>query len=94
MMWIENWSLKGSGGGPYDPPETRRYTVSGQVFGNPKFNDGERITTSYLVAVSGCEVETHSGSVYRLGRLSDEYMEWCRENGCHIPTPDKPIKSL
>jgi len=91
---IENWSLKGNNGGPYDPPETRRFKVSGRVFGNPKFDEGERITTSHIEAVSGIEVSTHSGSVYQLGRPSDEYLEWCREEGCHVPTPDEPIKSL
>ncbi len=91
-MRIENWSL--SDWGPYDLPENQRFKVSGQVFGNPKFFDGDRITTSFLVAVSGCEVSTYSGSVYRLGKPSDDYMEWCRENGCHVPTPDQPIKLL
>jgi len=91
---IENWSLKESGGGPYDPPETRRFKVSGQVFGNPKFDEGKRITTSYIEAVSGIEVSTHSGSVYQLGSPDPDYMLWCRENGCHIPTPNEPIKSL
>jgi len=91
---IVNWSLKGSNGGPYDPPETRRFKVSGEVHHSPRFADGERITTSYLVGISGIEINTFSGSVYHLGRPSDEYMEWCQANGYHIPTPDEPIKSL
>lgn len=89
---IENWRLVGDQQGLYDAPETRRLQISGQVFGNPKHTAGKRIITSHLVAVSGCEIETVSGSVYQLGRPADEYVEWCRENGCHVPTPDEPIK--
>lgn len=92
-MHIENWSLK-SNQGLYNAPETRRFQILGQVFGHPKYHDGEVITTSYIFAINGCEIETHSGSIYRLGSPDPNYMLWCQENGCHIPTPDEPIKSL
>lgn len=91
---IENWSLVGGELRQYDPPELTRFSIAGQVFGNPKFDEGKRITTSAIVAISGCEVETHSGSIYQLGKPSDDYMLWCQENGYHIPTPDEPIKLL
>ena len=93
-MRIENWYLGGNQQGLYSAPETRRNTISGQVFGNQKFHDGKWITTSWIVAISGCEIETVSGSVYQLGSPDGQYMEWCRENGCHIPTPDEPIKLI
>jgi hypothetical protein len=89
---LHNWSVRANTLGPYDPPETRRITVSGAVFHSLKFQDGERITTSYIVGVSGVEINTHSGSVYRLGTPNEDYMDWCRENGCHVPTPEEPIK--
>jgi hypothetical protein len=95
-MRIENWHLSGHVVGLYDPPETQRLQISGQVFGspNPRFPDGKRITTSDLVSVEGRDVTTRSGSVYTLGKVSEEYMEWCEKEGCHVPTWDEPIKLL
>ena len=94
MMRIENWSLVGCQRGQYDAPETQRFQVSGQVFGSLKHYEGKRITTSFLVALNGCDITTFSGSVYQLGRPDEKYVEWCQENGCHVPTEEEPIKSL
>ncbi len=90
-MRIENWSLVSRRLGTYVAPELARVSIQGRVFGHPRFDEGEEITTSYLEAVSGCEVTTHSGSIYWLGSPSDEYTEWCRENRCRL-TPDEPIR--
>jgi hypothetical protein len=91
-MRIINWSLQGVQSSPYDAPETRVVRISGQVFGHPKFYHGKRITTSNIVSINGCEITTLSGSVYQLGRPDEKYVEWCREQGCHIPTEEEPIK--
>jgi len=89
---IENWNVRSVARDEYDPPEVQGILVSGMVFDSPKFDDGTRITTSTVVAISGNEVNTRSGSVYRLGNPNPDYMIWCVENGCHIPTPKEPIK--
>lgn len=88
---LENWHVRGAQDS-YTPPELQRLTVGGQVFDSLKFTDGERIKTSFIVAISGREIKTHSGSVYTLGRPDNAYVTWCQENGCHVPTPDEPIK--
>jgi hypothetical protein len=64
------------------------------VFHISKFDDGKRITTSYVIAINGIEIKikTYSGSTYRLGQPDPKYVDWCRENGHHVPTPEEPIK--
>jgi hypothetical protein len=89
---LDNWSVRSDAPGPYEAPETKGIQVSGNVFFSPKLKDGERVTTSYVVAISGLEISTSNGSIYRLGMPDEGYMEWCREHDCHIPTPEEPIK--
>lgn len=66
-MRIENWSLVVVG-----KDETQ--SLSGQVFGNPKFNDGQFVTTSRIVGKnSQNEVITKSGNSYELGQIKRDY---------------------
>ena len=89
---IENWSTTG-GGSPYDAPELQRISIQGKVYGHPgRFEDGHPIRTSDIVKVVGSEVHTHSGSVYTLGEPSPAFVQYCIHNGCHVPTPEQPIK--
>lgn len=90
---IEDWAIEG-GGSPYDPPELRSFYLKGKMYGHHIFGDGKSIRTSSIVAVNGIIVTTHSGSVYQLGKPNDSYVEWCRQNDHHVPTPEEPIKLL
>jgi hypothetical protein len=92
---IENWSMTG-GGDPYQPPECQNLSLQGKVYGHPspRFEDGKFIRTSDIVKVVGSEVHTHSGSVYTLGEPKPAYVDWCRANDHHVPTPEEPIKLL
>ncbi|MHC4297965.1 MAG: hypothetical protein ACYS7Y_11730 [Planctomycetota bacterium] len=91
-MRIENWSVFGANADPYQAPETQRVYLQGEVYGHPRFTDGEFVYTSHVVSVDGPVVTTKSGSVYTLGEPKPDYVEWCRETGCHVPTQDEPIK--
>jgi hypothetical protein len=89
-MRLENWAIT-SVGGEYDPPECRRRQIQGCVYDHPTRPDGEYIRTSDVRAIEGCEVTTRN-SVYTLGEPDPKYVEWCRQNGCHVPTPEQPIE--
>lgn len=89
-MRIENWSIVAEND-PYTPPEQICRSVEGEVFGNPKFEDGTFVHTSGIRKVDGPRVTTRSGSVYTLGTPAAAYIEWCRRNNCHVPTPEEPI---
>ena len=89
-MRLENWSVTGSAD-LYTPPERQSRRLQGEVYDNPKFEDGERIYTSLIMVVDGNVISTRN-SVYTLGEPDPKYVEWCQENGHHVPTPELPIK--
>ena len=91
MIRLENWSVVSGGGSPYDPPECQKISLKGEVYGYPRFDDGEKITTSYVKNVDG-RVVTTNNTIYTLGEVDLSYAEWCQANGCHVPTPEQPIK--
>lgn len=72
-MKLENWSINFSAGDPYTAPEQLACHASGQVYGNPKFEDGTVVSTSRIVDVSDSGVTTKSGSFYELGEPHPDY---------------------
>jgi len=70
-MRIENWAVVSIIDCPFTAPALR-----GQVFGNPRFEDGQYVFTSSIGSKSDQdEVVTMSGSVYELGQASPAYEE-------------------
>lgn len=94
MFRLENWEMSGKFDPAFTAPEAQLYLITGEVYGHPDFMDGEPITTSSIEGAVGNIVTTHSGSEYELGQPDMTYVMWCEEAGCHIPTPDEPIKML
>ena len=76
MIRIENWVVSLYPSDPYTPPELKSQVLSGEVFGHPRFEDGDVITTSALTGLNEAgEVVTLSGSAYSLGVPRTEYEE-------------------
>jgi len=90
-MRLENWLVTGTAD-PYLSPELQRKQISGEVYGHPTRPNGRRILTSAILRIDG-NVITTGNSVYTLGEPDPVYVEWCRENGHHVPTPEQPIKA-
>lgn len=91
MVRIENWHVS-MVGDIYTPPECYVPILCGQVYGHPRFPDGDDINTSDIVNVNGREVTTRSGTLYILGEPSAKYVQWCKDKGHHVPTDETPIK--
>ena len=90
---LENWSVVS----PFEDADPYREPwqfLSGEVYGHENYDDGTEITTSRIIEVRGRFIETSSESVYELGKAGKFYVEWCKEQGCHIPTEEEPIKLL
>jgi len=72
-MRLENWSIV-TDASPYTAPELCVPRVRGNVYDNPRFDDGEIIVTSELKAFKGKNtIITNSGSHYELGKVDEEY---------------------
>ena len=71
---LENWSVVVSpDNNPYTPPELQKQCLHGEVYGHPRFGNGEAVTTSVITNIKNGCVHTHSGSVYCLGDPSQQY---------------------
>jgi hypothetical protein len=79
MTTIINWSVV-SDNAPYLAPELREKRLQGQVYGHPHKENGSRVTTSSIVAVSGRKVTTRTGTTYHLGKIAKGYRKWLRKN--------------
>jgi len=87
---LEDWAVVTDD--PYSPPEVAWQQLQGRVYGHEKRPDGQQIITSLMNKVEWRLVTTSSGSVYKLGTPAKEYMEYCKSEGCHVPTEEEPIK--
>jgi len=88
---LENWRVVCTGAA-YMAPEARSLKLGGNVYGHPGFIDGNPITTSSIIEVSGRRVRTRS-RVYLLGTPSPDYVAWCKKNGIDPPTFNEPIRT-
>jgi hypothetical protein len=72
-MKLENWSVVCKNYDPYLAPELYQSALYGNVFGHPRFDDGDGVTTSSLVGKQGEIIITKSGSEYELGIVDPDY---------------------
>lgn len=91
-MKLENWGVIGSVLDPYMPPELQVKMLVGVVDDHPTLGKNAEIRSSRIEKVEGNKVTTYSGSVYELGTPHPEFVEFCKLNGVHVPTPEEPIK--
>lgn len=72
MIMLKNWSVFASNDNGFRPPEMLRFHLQGNVYGHPRFNDGDPVNTSRIVGLKDYgdhkEAETKSGTVYCLFR--------------------------
>lgn len=70
MMRLKNWSIYVSGDNGFTAPELLHYHLQGDVYGHPRFNDGDPVHTSRIVQIKDMgdhkEVITRSGSRYQI----------------------------
>lgn len=73
-MRIENWAVVEPNPKQYEAPEARSLSLQGEVFGHPRFHDGEQVTTSSIIGKNKRgKVVTMSGSEYELGISNPTY---------------------
>lgn len=91
---LEQWSISGLWPGWQAPngsqPDYLEIKLNGEVYGHDRFDDGERVSSSVILNVQGRKIETHN-TIYILGEIDPKYLQWCIDQGCHVPTVDEPI---
>lgn len=93
MVKLEDWAVgvEPKDYNPYTPIEHQHTRLSGLVYEHALHKDGKRVKTSRILKVDGNVVETESGTLYELGECNKDYVEWCKQYGCHVPTKEEPI---
>lgn len=70
MIILKNWSVFSNNNDGFKPPELSSFRLQGNVYGHPRFDDGDPVNTSRIVEITDKgthkEVVTYSGSVYML----------------------------
>lgn len=89
---LENWSVV-SENNPYYPPETHVKQLSGYVYDNPKYPNGTKVRTSRILSSNGRLISTFGGSVYELGTVSTEYMDYLRSINRELDVTN-PVKVI
>jgi hypothetical protein len=58
----------------------RFHVVCGNVYNHPEYHDGVRICTGSITSYASNIVMTTSGEAYKLGSMSESYLNWRRRN--------------
>ena len=90
MPKLENWSI-GVIAHPYSAPETWVSSLHGNVYGHPKFQDGDEISTSQIewADINKKEAKT-ANTLYFLGQVSEDWVGWLKKNGYTLEQYHKP----
>lgn len=90
-MKIENWSFRrvSSPENEGEAPENLPLSVVGAVYGNSKFNDGERICTSPVLEIFGDSINPYQAiqtrtDKYELGEMDEAFKKFLEENSKNI----------
>ena len=93
---LEEWSVTKRNPSPWTAPEVGPAYLQGKVYNHPKYDDGEQIVTSRIMAsahysaMNGHEVKCGSRT-YVLGQVDPKYLAWLAERGIKFD-PLQPVK--
>jgi hypothetical protein len=91
IVKIENWSTVNLAGTPFSAPEPVTLYLQGNIYGHPDHDDGNCVTTNYIISVDERIVTTASGTKYLLGEEDPIWLEWLEKNNIEFDS-ENPIK--
>lgn len=99
MPRLEKWgAARTSDYDPYLPPECSTWILSGEVYANPRFPDGDRIITSkiveFMVEDDLVTAITASGTVYILGEPDPKFIETLAAKGHTMTQALETLKKI
>jgi len=82
MPKLENWALCFNSFDFYTSIERQNISLQGNVYGNPKFEEGKFVITSKVMDldIPNRKAITYSGTRYTLGTPDQEWISWLKEN--------------
>lgn len=84
MTKLENWGFI-TRTSPYQPPESGLISVNGDVYGDPRFDDGTPITTGTTLFFDSTTMEMHTRRTkYILGTPSIGFQQYMDDSNISI----------
>lgn len=77
---LNNWSVRPRLFSIYSAPELAEPCLAGDAVGHPKLGDSKVVTSAIVEVLPGRRVKTHTGTIYRLGRIAKGYRKWLKVN--------------
>ena len=71
--------------------------VAAKLFGHKAIHglhNGERIETASVVGFEGKYALLINGAKVELGEPKPDYIQFCKDSGCHVPTKEEPFKGF
>lgn len=72
---MENWEVVGKIESAYSSPESATMHIKGEIYGHPKYEDGEVVVTSKIIETDGTHIKTFY-HCYTLGYPHPRYEKW------------------
>lgn len=88
VVKLEEWAVVTTSD-EFTPPEMQSISLNGKVYGHPRFQDGEIVTTSSIHNVKGKRVATQN-TIYELGEPCKDWLKWMEEAGIKF-NPEAPF---
>lgn len=91
---LRDWFVQAQPSDPFKAPEQVVKYLTGNVEGHPKFEDGDKVSTSAIVDAEGSIITVASGRKYLLeGPPLPEWVAWMEENSVAFNL-EAPIRML
>ena len=87
---IENWEVVGKIASAYSSPESATMHLKGEIYGHPKYNEGEIVVTSKIIETDGTFIKTFY-HCYQLGYPHPRYEQWYLEKHGHKVNINAPF---
>ena len=85
MLKLENWSVISYSDNPFQDPEILPQCLIGDIYGDPRFEDGMTVITSTLQILDvKARIAKTRNTEYQLGEPSDDYKQYCKNNNIEL----------
>ena len=81
MSRVENWAIIYDELDPYKAPEQRVARLTGNLYGDHRCAEGEKVTTSRITSIDMREkIIKTKNTTYKLGKIDDSFYKFIQDN--------------
>ena len=85
MPKLENWFVISCSDNPFQDSKILPRWLVGDIYGDPRFEDGMNVTTSDLQILDvKARIAKTRNTEYQLGEPSEDYKQYCKNNNIEL----------